>query len=1568
MQLNKKILTGFGIIVIAILLIILGIFFFSQNFNKANVIAMNYDFTVIAEKDDNTGVDIDSGFIITSNEDYSLETVKDIIKMEPQVDYEITKKGSGNYYLKTKSALKNNAIYNICAINENEPDILWAFQTQADFAVMSTLPTNKAEEVPVNTGIEIMFSKTPGDIQKYFTITPNVKGKFETNGKKVSFIPSSSLLNNTEYTIKISSDFQSIDGTKLNNDYIYKFTTAKISNLGNIYITNGYNETFTTKDTQLLELRVQKGDFSKEKFYVDIYDLESAENYIKQIKNIENGLINIKGFNKISNFETTLIKQSNNNFYDNHYIVFPENLSQGWYLVDVTTGIGVGDTKNQHLQKLIQVTDISVYVQSYNTETVIWCNDVDKGIALNNAVVNVENIKEVTNVNGVAIVYIDTAKKVPLYITAPDGRKFAEYLYLSEKEKSTIEDTYYMYFYTDREDYMSTDIINYWGVILPKKSNAVVPKSLELIWRDEKIDVPISSSGSFSGKIEFSKLVSNYYPIKLRINNLEIYVSTVEISEYIKPTYILNSSFDKLYYKAGDNAEITVNGTFFDGTPAEGLQLNANINSEERKITLGNNGDRNFSYQVYKDTSDWRPSYLFSNIHTTGNDEDAKTYSFAHYFPSSYMFEADWKDEKLFLESNKINFNNIVDENINYDRLKGSYADASGSINIIKNKIVKTETGTYYDYINKLTKKKYSYKTEKTLIDTFSFKTVNGKASINMNYPEEDDVYYTAEIKYVLADGFEGKTDVTRYFYDMNKNDYDYKQYSFKPNADTYTTKEEAFIELVCNNEKVTTDGRMLYSVLQDNIKDVAVTKNNDFTVTFTEVYIPNVTICGAYFDGSKIYPINSCNLCFNTNERNLDVKIATDKENYKPGETVTMSVEVKDKFGKTYPTNLVMSVVDEAAFAVQEQYVDPLSSLYVYKTHSPNQYVSYIQHTDFVNAEGGEDGVGDIYRSNFEDTAAFITITTGSNGKTTASFKLPDNITSWRITAIGITNNVSAGYNTKNITTSLPFFINPVINQRYTSNDSVSFTVRCAGKDKANIKENVKYTAIIKGNSFEKTISIENNVNEMVAFDFGMLSEGEYDISIKATAGKYSDGINKKIYVIDSLHEIIQTKDIDLSKEIDINAVKFPVNLVFYNEENVLYYNNIEKILSTSYGITSEQKIARNIVMDKLNNLTDKQLYNLSEVIGIQDYSGGVKLLDYSDTDTLLTAKLCALAPQYIDTVKAKSYFENIINNSSSSSADLSAAYFGLAALKEPVVNDIKYLLNNNKGFSERDNINLISGLACIGDINGANEWYVKLLSKNIKEKDEIRYIQIGNSEENYEATSNLIIPLTKMNHSDLTLFMEYVLKYNSDKYSPALDLTSYLLEFNPVKSEECCITYELNGKQEKIDLDKKVVENLLLTEDELKSFKVMDFNRINCKAIYSGGITDIINEANNKITVEKIIEGSTKVGETVTTTLKVKFPTNAQKNTDYILTDVIPTGMRYTGYNKPYNSRYYLTKHEAQKVYFTVSNKDNSEIIITYNARNLLPGEYLVDCAVIENYNENMKGYSTFNTCIIE
>ena len=96
------------------------------------------------------------------------------------------------------------------------------------------------------------------------------------------------------------------------------------------------------------------------------------------------------------------------------------------------------------------------------------------------------------------------------------------------------------------------------------------------------------------------------------------------------------------------------------------------------------------------------------------------------------------------------------------------------------------------------------------------------------------------------------------------------------------------------------------------------------------------------------------------------------------------------------------------------------------------------------MGGEGGDQSV----RFMFKDNAFFDTIKTDKNGKGKASFKLPDNLTSWRITYQGVAyqkanDDLKAGSGKINIPVKLPFFVDIIFNNIFMDGDTVCISAR---------------------------------------------------------------------------------------------------------------------------------------------------------------------------------------------------------------------------------------------------------------------------------------------------------------------------------------------------------------------------------------------------------------------------------------------------------------------------------------------------------------------------------------------
>lgn len=1545
--------------VLSLIMLVSYIFIFNK-LTQEELVMSNFDFKILADSYDTTGVDLNSGFIITATEDYDLANVKDVVKVSPDIEYDLSKKGFGSYYLKPKYNLEDNSIFNIyISTNENIPANSWAFQTKAQFNILSSLPANNSVTSILNTGIQIDFSKKVNDIDEYFSIEPEIKGEFIYIGKSATFVPSKDLKSNEEYTVVIRAGLKSIDGDVLKNDYAFSFRTQEnVYSSNNIFLTNK-TQTFNTQNNQLIALRYGQNNYNGVEFNVNVYDLTTEKNYLELSK--EEEIIDTAKYSLAQTF-TSKVFYPEDDYSNNAYISYPENLPVGWYLIDITTAKGDDATSNQHLQQLVQVSDISVYMQSMNGEALIWCNDCTTSLPLANIKIKVGNESVKTNENGIAI--IKTSGKQDVIIEAEDGKKFAQNMNFDADWEET---KYNIYLFTDRESYQPTDTINFWGMIVAQNSNYKLPKELEVYLDDELVakNITVNSNGIFTGKFEIENHISEYASLNAKFDDKTYYLGYIVIEEYTKPAYILDFEFDKEYYRRNEIANIDIKGSYFDGNPASNLDLNFTISSTTESIQLNMDGKDQIKYVLNNlNSTTWYPQIVYASLYTSGADEHTFTDKALRYFPTDYMIDSKVENNQLIISSNKIDYNKVDISNIDHEKIKGlPQSGVYGQINIYRNTYIKTQIGTYYDFINKVNKPKYSYRTDKRLEDTISFSTdANGKFVFPLNYEPLEESYYTYEITYNMPDYFVGKESGSINTYYPNNSNEEY--YYFSSEHKSLRTNENILISIESNNT-FENKGRVLYVVQNDKIQDANVTEDNEFIINYKEQYIPDVLILGAYFDGSNVHAINSKYLNYDVTEKELKIEVSTDKESYEPGDTVTIDVEAKDINNKTEKTNMVIAVVDEAAFAVNDQSEYPLYDLYSFDYFNPITYFSYTPfRDDLAGGEGGGDGEG-TYRDYFKDTVAFLTIKTGSNGKTSASFTLPDNITSWRITTIGITDNHKAGVNKTNIISTLPFYANVVMNSKYNIGDDISLSLKTAGEHMALLSNSVQYTVNLIKNDEIVTSEVKYQLPaKSVNVNMGKVSEpGEYKLEIKAVCGAYKDTIVKEFSVVNSLHEINISRDIELTNLNDINAVKYPITLNIYDIDNKKYYDIVSKIFDTSSGVTIDQKIAYNTLVKRLNEINEDNQLKEIEIKNIQDYDGGIKLVEYGSSNPLITAKICAIEPDVLDQYRVIRYFENILANKESTSAEVSAAYFGLAALKEPVLNDIKYLLQNNKGFTLEDNLNLIAGLAYIGDNGGANEWYSNIVKSKVKTTEEDKYLYSKDDYKTYANTSLLAMILAKLNHEDFNMVSNYVVNTTSKEYTPAIDLVAYVKEYNPQTDSTGFIKYIYNGEEVINDFKDNRVLTLNLSERELKKTSILEANNVAANIQYVGTIDEAIENYENNIQITKNITDENEVGDMRTVTLTVKIPSGLSDNDYFVINDIVPNGMRFVGVED-----FYSYTKDAQKIRFYLYNdKKQKEYKIKYNIRNVLEGEYVVESAIISNPETREIGFTKEEIIII-
>ncbi len=143
---------------------------------------------------------------------------------------------------------------------------------------------------------------------------------------------------------------------------------------------------------------------------------------------------------------------------------------------------------------------------------------------------------------------------------------------------------------------------------------------------------------------------------------------------------------------------------------------------------------------------------------------------------------------------------------------------------------------------------------------------------------------------------------------------------------------------------------------------------------------------------------------------KRLDVALATDRKGekdtppiYRPGDEVKVRIKTTDADGKPHSAHVIVSVADESVLKLLNYKLPDLVKKFYYQRPD-----SVITSSSMISLKAGDGGLAAGKRRRiFKDTAFFAAnVTTDDKGEAEVSFKLPDDLTTWVIEALGITES----------------------------------------------------------------------------------------------------------------------------------------------------------------------------------------------------------------------------------------------------------------------------------------------------------------------------------------------------------------------------------------------------------------------------------------------------------------------------------------------------------------------------------------------------------------------------------
>lgn len=295
-----------------------------------------------------------------------------------------------------------------------------------------------------------------------------------------------------------------------------------------------------------------------------------------------------------------------------------------------------------------------------------------------------------------------------------------------------------------------------------------------------------------------------------------------------------------------------------------------------------------------------------------------------------------------------------------------------------------------------------------------------------------------------------------------------------------------------------------------------------------------------------------------------LDIILTTDQSEYAPGDPITVDIEVRDGDQNPVLAEISLALVDEAIFSLSNELSPAIfKAFYGARPLSVDTYNSMNPYREIIIGDrgGGSDtpslaGV----RTDFPDTAAWYPeLVTDLNGKVSVTFTLPDNITSWRLSAKAITLTHQVGEKHINIETKQDLLLRPILPRVLTTGDQAHLTVMV--HNYSDVDRTIKIS--LTGNDIDiqdtSTQSLIIPSNGVVTAGWRVIPTGTTETQLTFTASG-NDGSSDAIQIPISIQPLstrdIQSTSGEFTGDLTLN-IPIPQNLLVDNSQIILRISN---------------------------------------------------------------------------------------------------------------------------------------------------------------------------------------------------------------------------------------------------------------------------------------------------------------------------------------------------------------------------------------------------------------------------
>ena len=623
--------------------------------------------------------------------------------------------------------------------------------------------------------------------------------------------------------------------------------------------------------------------------------------------------------------------------------------------------------------------------------------------------------KAVTDEKGICQIKMQSNESMIILAVAPD-RSFAFCESSSASQSQSEMNKFYIY--TDRPVYRADDTVFY-KIIAKKRSEVMTPiAGKQFAYRiintnNNKIieegTISLDEWGTFNSKIKIPES-AGLGRFELRVgDSLENLFARgfFYVEQYRKPEYKVEVLPSKEFFLNGESAEFKVDAKYFFGAPLKNAVVR---------------------YRFYETRDDF----------SAGDDR----------YTQSTVYDKLRLEGEKNLDDNGIAVLRIDTGKLPFDRkitLEATVTDAS-NISITSSGNVRIGRGEFYIKISPEKSFYNSSENKKILIETFSQsgKPVSADVEINLFryiwkpyhrvYVHEGKAFFTkkistdskgkAELIIPAAKDSSGEFDIMGIAKDRFGNEIKASKVILIYSASSDTKSKFGNLELEVDKKKLDkpeeitillksrfTDANVCLTVEGRDVYASRIVKMNSNVIAVKlpvkDNYAPNFFVTATMQRGRALYTARE-QVTLPEKDTSMKIVLTSDKEKYSPGEKAKIKIKAVDVNGKPVKADLSLAAVDESIFSIRYDHTPEINGFFYSKIS--NWVSTTYSYPINLYAGAGKDGKTKV-RSRFEDTAFWkADIKTDASGEASVVIDLPDNLTTWRLTARGHDKSGMAG------------------------------------------------------------------------------------------------------------------------------------------------------------------------------------------------------------------------------------------------------------------------------------------------------------------------------------------------------------------------------------------------------------------------------------------------------------------------------------------------------------------------------------------------------------------------------